>query len=945
MNSNINRVVAMKIRKNNSLLNDFEKHSQAVAFLMNDIICWGVDSVYDKTQFTEDEGKKHYHPINLIDIRKERYEKTDKSVSYNQFNNMLKLMFNYFVKSKQGRGSVSVILGKPRTNDMNVDHKKVEDFLNEFNREKDGNVIKEINNSSILYKVSNKLKDMGFRKGGVYDMRLPSHEKYSVVENVHRMITSWIECNKSAKQEYKQEDLEIDNAISKVDNKVKKELENFFNFCIQHNIVKHFDERVHHYLRDCIIPALKSGKENIDDHFYIFRETEKRSYSLNEDFFNYLKNHPVLWEKEDTLLTNIHILEKMIRHDSHQEYAFYPFIKTIEDANKRSQYLLGDNYTKFNLLYDGDKCPNEKLLRQIKKDQVEQIEYVDGRKVDNLQLSFAPGTEKTQHDCGVYISEQYYNGSYNPSKYFKNLEIFKLDHNTKNAYLFKFDKKGQKIKAYVKEPSIVYREGELYIRFNMTIDRGQSYELSKDILALYSTALPDAKTKKSSPKESNKNEERRQRLKDHKLRVLGIDLGQRSPFSWAVAEFTAPNSEISKIVNTGSWSSTTNDNKYFDLLNDMKNCSKIIGITKSITKGKNASFNKSIINTIKNAQNFYAGMVGGIKSHKNIYESFININPEKAYDECRKFCENNDFDLLKIKTQKAYLGNIIHRYVNTLFKKTKNDNKYHLTNNDIDSKLDCAFTFLRCIEQKKRLCRQLSYLGTDNNRDIVELKKINKYYNGYKDNLLKTLASKVAQVALENKCNIIAMEDLKHKKLNKRRENFLAAFWSPQRIKDAIRNAAEWYNIQTGEVSESQTSQVHFETLSFGYRDKDKLYYISDKNKIESVDADINAAKNVANNFVTRHRSTYSVNLDIIRSVGKKKNKKTTDNTGEVILGKRLKGFLTAEFGCINNAIEFFKKEKFNNSKYAYKNKGRWITDEKKKLFVNGIKKKIEGDK
>lgn len=919
----INKVICLKA----SPLNQSTKtkmdtinsvHFKVYKELFNEFVCWGNDSVYSKDSIKkETDGTEIFVAIELEAKRKELYEYTDKSISYDSFKNMLKLLSIAFADSKQSRGMVSTMIGSSLETACveNSDFKIIDELVNKYNRDT-------VKNTKIITKIGNTLKKIGFRNRSPFNLPLSPGERYSVIGNVHRAYTSWVECDKERGSTYEAEIVEIDEAFKKITPSIAKDLKEFLEKCISQKWISHFDPRVHAYLRDCVVPALNSGKE-ITNHFYIHKET-KIDFSLHTDFIQELKSRPALWKDESpAILETIHILEMMMTHEKHHPHAFYPF---VSDTNtNRSQYLLGDNYTSYEMYGIGQDVPNVTITIDDKP-----VEFIKGKEVKYLNVKFNRSKEDTEElSFNIHTKDKYHSGSFNPNNYFKNLKVWQIA-TDKCTYLFEFTHKGQTVRATVKEPSFVTENGTYFIRLNMSVILDSDVSQNEALKWYLSSALPSSANDRSVIKETPANNDRFKIIKGNTYRVMGVDLGQSTPFSWAVGEttITGPVNALD-IIATGEYDNGSNDD-YFDLINDIKSLSKIIGMTKGVKNGSQASKSNIFIDkTVARAKAYLGNHTDHIQNKNKVSAILDFVNSDiSVVDSINEIMKKHNNDLIKVKTDFTFVGNMVLRYIKRRYGELINQRKFHLRTNSVDTKLQQEFKWLSILDGMKRLSRAFNYLGTDNTRTPITLDSMVDYNTGCKDNFLKQIASAIVKVAVDNKCNVIVLEDLgnKNKSLNKRDENFLQSLWSPQRIKGAIENAANWHGIAVAEVSESQTSQVHYESGTFGHRDKKNLFYKNEKGEIKSVNADINAAKNIAFKFVTRHASSRQVAVKYL-----------SDSQDE---GKRIKGFLTHKFGSIEKTKAFFNTN-LPNVDYVYLDGDTWISLEQKNTKQKNIKDEL----
>ena len=922
----INRVIVLKLTGPQS--KPFEAHFlrsfNATRLLFNEVACWGHDTITTRTSAIDPvTGAPVFAETELVSQRKLIYEATDKSITFENFSKALKLIYTALVSTKQGRGMVSVIIGEPQSKDLMApkDWTTVDTLLSE------NALSKKINEEEgLLYRISNTLKAMGFRNRQPYLADLSAGERYSVVENVHRMLTSWIAVSNLTIENYDNEEQEIANLYSNIDKAVLAPTQKFLDACLTKQIIKHFDARVHSYLKHCVIPALQAGEE-ITNHFFLGKKEEKIQYSLHTDFVDLLKASPELWQGEDpSILKTIHVLEALMSHESHRPNSAYPFIK--EGDVHRFNYFLGKNYTKYVAVGEGKDIEADVTVEVEGKMGKEptSVVYTEGKEIQNLNITVSRGTgEDGQYTFKLCTQDKYHGGTLKPNTYLNGMSMW--TNSDKQSMYLRFNRKSLSVDAIVREPSVVCRDGQFFLRMSMEVQTAPSEE----IVALkwyLSSAAPATKTDRAGLKDEPKNLERLELLKGTAYRFMGVDLGLRSPFAWAVGESVITGvANTMKILSSGEMTATP-DPIYTTLLYDLKNTSKVLGITKSLAMGKTASFNNFVTKTIQNAQAFFSTYGAGGTRKQAIYAEFCK--DQDPFGTLQDLLAKHKNDLVAVKKDPSYLGNLLINYVDLMFGVIKEQRRMHLKDQIVQSKFSQEFHWLRIMEQMKRTHRSISYLGTDNSRTPIVQKNLTGYYNNCKDNFLKQIASAIVEIAQANDCKVIVMEDLNgpSKTLMSREENFLQAFWSPARIKGAIENAAQWYGIEVAEVSESQTSRVHHQSGRFGYRSGADFYYLDAKGAVQTVNADINAAMNIAARFVSRHtdlRQAYP--------------KSISDDQG-----KRTKGFLTHHFGTVNKALEYFKGVDSKNALW-YRDGSEWITLAQRNERVDAIKALVENMK
>ena len=914
---NLNRVIELKVKSlDPSFLGHYLRVFNATRLLYNEVACWGNDTLSCRTSTAQGPV---FDQVDLLQERLDIYALTDQSFTFEQFSMLLKMLYLCLKGVDQGRGMTSMILGTPQCKDalLEEDWIEIERLAKQDSLEpKVIQVILSKKDSGLMFRVANTLISIGFRKRAPYTTPLEAGERFTVVGNVHRSLISWIEMDKSTQANYLQEEIELTEEFSAIDSIIRPSLQKFFKACIDANIVKHFDDRMHAYTRDCVLPALVAGID-ITDHFYLdVRSGEKHTYSIPK-YVELLQGYPELWP---VIQEKLYILKAQMSHEKHRPYAAYSFIG--EADYPRVQYLLGTNYTQFGAEVLGTPVEDTSIMSG---EGVEPITYSSGKNVDKLTIQvYRGGKDKNKYSFEVYLKDRYFGGKYKPSPYFQNLSVWSNPND--HTILMQFDRKGEIIQATVKEPTLVYRGGAFFIRFNMGIPAKNSQDQEDLHFYLFSSA-PFSMTKRSQIQDTPKNQARLQNLMGKTFRFLGVDLGLRSPFAWAVGEVTINGiSNVPTIIDEGEFS-PVKDPAYENLFYTLKNVKKILGITKTLSMGNKASFNGYLINTIRQAQEFFTTFSGLSPRKMEALQSFSeDKDPLSTLNELLELHKN---DLQELKKDPRFIGNIMLKYAKLMRGEITERRRMHLLTETVESKIDQEFLWLNILELEKRVCRSLSYLGTSNSRESIVMNRLTSYYTNCKENFLKQLAARIVQVAKLNGCNTIVMEALKgsNKSLNSKQQNFLEAFWSVAKIKSTIINAAEWYGIKVEEVNESQTSRVSFDTGTFGHRDGAHLYYLSADGTLQETHADINAAKNILTRWTTRHTNLHQVSL-------------STLVTSEDNQNKRLKGFLTTKFGSVREGKDFLTALGANGDPY-YLDGLEWISKKERKERVDAIKAQV----
>jgi len=143
--------------------------------------------------------------------------------------------------------------------------------------------------------------------------------------------------------------------------------------------------------------------------------------------------------------------------------------------------------------------------------------------------------------------------------------------------------------------------------------------------------------------------------------------------------------------------------------------------------------------------------------------------------------------------------------------------------------------------------------------------------NRCKKNLLRNICRRMIDMAVQNKCDIIVVEDLSFQlsSHNSRRDNVFNALWSCKSIKNMLGIMAEQHNIIISEVDPNHTSKIDCETGNFGYRYSSDFYSVIDGQLVRR-HADENAAINIGNRWASRHTDLKSFNCRQISIDGRK---------------------------------------------------------------------------
>jgi len=142
-----------------------------------------------------------------------------------------------------------------------------------------------------------------------------------------------------------------------------------------------------------------------------------------------------------------------------------------------------------------------------------------------------------------------------------------------------------------------------------------------------------------------------------------------------------------------------------------------------------------------------------------------------------------------------------------------------------------------------------------NDRDGDFMKNFYEQRENHRLNLRKTLVRAIIDTALRHGCQAIAVENLIHLSREDRKANHLWQMWSPNMLITNLVQAAIADGIAVLKIDPSYTSKMVYGKNLLGWRpdcERESLYYI-DGGKLNHVDADKNAAKNIAYLALTRH--------------------------------------------------------------------------------------------
>jgi len=162
------------------------------------------------------------------------------------------------------------------------------------------------------------------------------------------------------------------------------------------------------------------------------------------------------------------------------------------------------------------------------------------------------------------------------------------------------------------------------------------------------------------------------------------------------------------------------------------------------------------------------------------------------------------------------------------------------------------------MELLNRISHRFNCIGQEfgkNERDSDFMKNFYEQRENHRLNLRKTLVRAIIDTALRYGCQAIAVENLTNLSREDRKKNHLWQMWSPNMLITNLAQAAIADGIAVLKVDPSYTSKMVYGKGLLGWRpdcERESLYYL-DGGKLDHVDADKNAAKNIAYLALTRH--------------------------------------------------------------------------------------------
>jgi len=214
-----------------------------------------------------------------------------------------------------------------------------------------------------------------------------------------------------------------------------------------------------------------------------------------------------------------------------------------------------------------------------------------------------------------------------------------------------------------------------------------------------------------------------------------------------------------------------------------------------------------------------------------------------------------NISLLKWKTSNAQFVPPLIQEAKAIMSRIKRENLDNIRGKKTQVVTQKTFHKIKFAKALLSLMKSWSSIGTVRvvKTDQIYGKKIWDYINGLRRNVLTYLSSAIVNNALDLGAHMIILEDLDSSvsKYREKDKNAIQSLWGSGELKKRIEEKAEKHRVVVQYVSPYLTSQLDNETKDIGYRKGGRLYVVRN-GKIKSIDADINASKNIGERFFDR---------------------------------------------------------------------------------------------
>lgn len=514
----------------------------------------------------------------------------------------------------------------------------------------------------------------------------------------------------------------------------------------------------------------------------------------------------------------------------------------------------------------------------------------------------------------------------------------------------------QDVKGELKEPSFGLRNGNVYMFLPISIKQTDVFESRVEMRRLLSMAyqpttvedliLDDVETKQKTVKQGKKevnttNIAIQEAIKKHGrlLKVMGVDLGLRN-FAFAIKNYDGHHDTLLRQLY--SESDLNEKQRYTTLANDLS----------------------KVGNHIKFAAVFYGA--NDTEENTKMFDAECTDAESRTHLEWLRKAKKSGVLLKDLRKDKTWIVSI---------KYTELRNRLHALKFGRMKSYDYRNNLYWAATIKKFISLSASFYGVGRpsrgKKDVRELKKKHTFfstyqdlYNNVKEDYAKKVANLVVMTAKENNVDIIVVENLTghcgSKDYKTRAENEMSIMWNHGRIKTFIDCIANANGMLLAEVSEFETSQVYHETRNYGYRDKkmkEILWYMDSEGNVQYAHAEVNAAINIADRFLSQHTNLFSFpvckskkdenvyEIDIAEGKeleGQDEVKKAKKPKG----GKRLNGAVVKTFGStkimFNGIVDKNKKGQIKTKTRVYNIDGEWGGKTQKDEYVDKIRKVVD---
>lgn len=714
--------------------------------------------------------------------------------------------------------------------------------------------------------------------------------KYAVFGTIHNRLTSYNECDKTCNTEYNELKQEVDTIASKLISDYNQEqFDSLFNWL---NDVKErhnnnatttsefsINWKFLSFFREVLQPSLLQwsvNKETVVPNKGIWKSKTGTSinYSCGEYVIESLKSFPELWNAKTSILSYdklgeyIELNEKFHLKKEHSSY------KEVDLFNSPVKLFLGNNYV-----------------------NIADLKHDSANGVISITIGYPKSTVKDNKADKITLECSYRRTGRGVHHYLEGLVVEETkndnDKLTGNFKLsFKINGKRERV-ALLKEPSIrlVVRNSKMdinnpkitdfdfYIDLTMNVILEVSHGIDENVLWKYrsefSKAFPEKKNfgnQKSLPKDAVKI--------PNGIRVMGIDLGLKNPYAFAVYEYNSTGNHT--LVASGIPEACKDEyyKQYSDFAYLCENIRRVIANTKR---------------HVNNGEDLDEGLFKSVQTQRAKFSSLISIDTV-TFNDYKNFVALKKQNTVILQDYKKDESWVVRKWVTECRRI-----KIHLTNERFRRFSDWRkhFFWIRALESFRKMFMSYDKLGSvprvKGFSDDIAFKSVYDEVNNLKLDYIKKMTSEVAQVAKKNNVALVVVEELENlrgSKFDDRDKNQLFNLWPVGQIKKFLEDALALYGILVGNAFEGNTSQVDADTGNWGYRgekeDIDTLYLLDDK----VVNADVNAARNLSLRYMSKHTDFRTMSLYKVNDTYYVPTISLDEKDG-----KRVPGFLTKRFG------------------------------------------------